>query len=167
MLLLLLQFRLHSKAYQINFEWIISTQVVDLRENALKTILPEIIIHLNIFQLEVDLSSNSWIFNCRLNAFKHLIPFLSDSMRKKMSTSHSKSANNSQKPVLYLSSFHLNCSEGILFKTAAIPAGQTSVLRCDTDNTGGTWNRDCVHYLLLMSKCMQNDQRNLVWKVDF
>uniref|UniRef100_A0A8B9B8V8 Leucine rich repeat containing 66 n=1 Tax=Anser brachyrhynchus TaxID=132585 RepID=A0A8B9B8V8_9AVES len=123
------------------FQGLNNLQVVDLRENALKTILPQIIIHLNIFQLEVDLSSNSWIFNCRLNAFKHLIPFLSDSMRKKMSTSHSKSASNSQKPVLYLSSFHLNCSEGILFKTAAIPAGQTSVLRCDTDNTGGTQER--------------------------
>uniref|UniRef100_A0A8B9B8T8 Leucine rich repeat containing 66 n=1 Tax=Anser brachyrhynchus TaxID=132585 RepID=A0A8B9B8T8_9AVES len=124
------------------FQGLNNLQVVDLRENALKTILPQIIIHLNIFQLEVDLSSNSWIFNCRLNAFKHLIPFLSDSMRKKMSTSHSKSASNSQKPVLYLSSFHLNCSEGILFKTAAIPAGQTSVLRCDTDNTGERTKQD-------------------------
>ncbi|XP_050566654.1 leucine-rich repeat-containing protein 66 [Cygnus atratus] len=119
------------------FQGLNNLQVVDLRDNALTTVLPQIIIHLNIFQLEVDLSSNSWIFNCRLNAFKHLIPFLSDSMRKKLRTSHSKSADNSQKPVLYLSSFHLNCSEGILFKTAAIPAGQTSVLCCDTDNTGG------------------------------
>ncbi|XP_035179918.1 leucine-rich repeat-containing protein 66 [Oxyura jamaicensis] len=119
------------------FQGLNNLQVVDLRDNALTTVLPQIILHLNIFQLEVDLSRNSWIFNCRLNAFKHLIPFLSDSMRKTLSTSHSKSATNSQKPVLYLSRFHLNCSEGILFKTAAIPAGQTSVLRCDMGNTGG------------------------------
>ncbi|NXJ16466.1 LRC66 protein, partial [Odontophorus gujanensis] len=34
--------------------------VVDLRENTLTTILPHILINLNIFQLQVDLSNNSW-----------------------------------------------------------------------------------------------------------
>ncbi|EOB05602.1 Leucine-rich repeat-containing protein 66 [Anas platyrhynchos] len=71
------------------FQGLNNLQVVDLRENALTTVLPQMIIQLNIFRLEVDLSSNSWIFNCRLNAFKHLIPFLSDSTSKKMSTSYS------------------------------------------------------------------------------
>uniref|UniRef100_A0A8C0HR18 Ig-like domain-containing protein n=1 Tax=Buteo japonicus TaxID=224669 RepID=A0A8C0HR18_9AVES len=42
-------------------------QVVDLRENALTTPLPQILLSLNFFQLEVDLSNNAWIFNCRLN----------------------------------------------------------------------------------------------------
>ncbi|KFQ37101.1 Leucine-rich repeat-containing protein 66, partial [Merops nubicus] len=35
-------------------------QVVDLRENALTTPLPQILISLNTFQLEVDLSNNAW-----------------------------------------------------------------------------------------------------------
>ncbi|NXJ01364.1 LRC66 protein, partial [Psophia crepitans] len=35
-------------------------QVVDLRENALTTPLPQIFISLNFFQLEVDLSNNTW-----------------------------------------------------------------------------------------------------------
>uniref|UniRef100_A0A663LZX5 Ig-like domain-containing protein n=1 Tax=Athene cunicularia TaxID=194338 RepID=A0A663LZX5_ATHCN len=59
--------------------------IVDLRENALTMPLPQILISLNFFQLEVDLSNNAWIFNCRLNAFKHVFNFLFDSMRKKLS----------------------------------------------------------------------------------
>uniref|UniRef100_A0A8C8AN76 Leucine-rich repeat-containing protein 66 n=1 Tax=Otus sunia TaxID=257818 RepID=A0A8C8AN76_9STRI len=59
--------------------------IVDLRENALTMPLPQILISLNFFQLEVDLSNNAWIFNCRLNAFKHVFNFLFDSMRKKWS----------------------------------------------------------------------------------
>ncbi|NXD76009.1 LRC66 protein, partial [Halcyon senegalensis] len=35
-------------------------QVVDLRENALITPLPQILISLNFFELEVDLSNNAW-----------------------------------------------------------------------------------------------------------
>ncbi|NXK22259.1 LRC66 protein, partial [Arenaria interpres] len=35
-------------------------QVVDLRENALATPLPQILISLNFFQLEVGLSNNAW-----------------------------------------------------------------------------------------------------------
>uniref|UniRef100_A0A8C3MB57 Uncharacterized protein n=1 Tax=Geospiza parvula TaxID=87175 RepID=A0A8C3MB57_GEOPR len=42
-------------------------QVVDLRENALTIPLPQILVSLNFFQLEVYLSKNAWIFNCRLN----------------------------------------------------------------------------------------------------
>ncbi|XP_068259135.1 leucine-rich repeat-containing protein 66 [Nyctibius grandis] len=112
-------------------------QVVDLRENALVTPLPQILIGLNFFQLEVGLSNNAWIFNCRLNAFKHLFHFGFDSTRKQLSISYSKSANNSQKPLLYLSSLHLNCSESVLLKSAVIPTGKTSVLNCDLDNTRG------------------------------
>ncbi|XP_054679064.1 leucine-rich repeat-containing protein 66 [Grus americana] len=111
-------------------------QVVDLRENVLTTPLPQVLISLNFFQLEVDLSSNAWIFNCRLNVFKHLFHFFFDSTRKKWSISYNKSANNSQKPLLYLSSFHLNCRD-VLLKRAVIPAGKTSVLNCDLDNTRG------------------------------
>ncbi|XP_072718186.1 leucine-rich repeat-containing protein 66 [Ciconia boyciana] len=112
-------------------------QVVDLRENALTIPLPQILISLNFFQLEVGLSNNAWIFNCRLNAFKHLFHFGFDSMRKKWSISYNKSASNSQKPLLYLSSFHLNCSDGVLLKRAVVPTGKTSVLNCDLDNTRG------------------------------
>ncbi|KFP75035.1 Leucine-rich repeat-containing protein 66, partial [Apaloderma vittatum] len=35
-------------------------QVLDLRENALTSPLPQILISLNFFQLEVDLSNNAW-----------------------------------------------------------------------------------------------------------
>ncbi|XP_009865149.1 PREDICTED: leucine-rich repeat-containing protein 66 [Apaloderma vittatum] len=112
-------------------------QVLDLRENALTSPLPQILISLNFFQLEVDLSNNAWIFKCRLNAFKHLFHFLFDSTRKKLSISYNRSAKNSQKPLLYLSSFHLNCSGHILLKRAVIPTGKTSVLNCDLDNTRG------------------------------
>uniref|UniRef100_A0A8D0FF10 Leucine rich repeat containing 66 n=1 Tax=Strix occidentalis caurina TaxID=311401 RepID=A0A8D0FF10_STROC len=65
--------------------------IVDLRENALTMPLPQILISLNFFQLEVDFSNNAWIFNCRLNAFKHVFNFLFDSMRKKWSISYNKS----------------------------------------------------------------------------
>nr|XP_021141610.1 leucine-rich repeat-containing protein 66 [Columba livia] len=112
-------------------------QVVDLRENALTTPLPQVLMSLNFFQLEVDLSSNAWIFNCRLNAFKHLLRFLFDSTRKKWRISYNKSANNSEKPLLYLSSSHLNCSDSVLLKRAVIPMGKTSVLTCDPDTARG------------------------------
>ncbi|KAM6136061.1 leucine-rich repeat-containing protein 66 [Phoenicopterus ruber ruber] len=112
-------------------------QVVDLRENALTTPLPQILISLNFFQLEVVSSNNAWIFNCRLNAFKHLFRFHFDSTRKKWSISYNKSSNNSQKPLLYLSSVYLNCSDSVLLKRAVIPTGKTSVLNCDSDNTRG------------------------------
>ncbi|XP_074011248.1 leucine-rich repeat-containing protein 66 [Numenius arquata] len=112
-------------------------QVVDLRENALATPLPQILISLNFFRLEVGLSNNAWIFNCRPNAFKHLFRFLFDSTRKKWSISYNVSATDPQKPLLYLSSFHLNCSDGVLLKRAVIQTGGTSVLNCDLDNTRG------------------------------
>ncbi|XP_074677365.1 leucine-rich repeat-containing protein 66 [Strix aluco] len=112
-------------------------QIVDLRENALTMPLPQILISLNFFQLEVDLSNNAWIFNCRLNAFKHVFNFLFDSMRKKWSISYNKSATNPQKPLLYLSSLHLNCSNSVLLKRAVIPTGKTLLLNCDLDNTRG------------------------------
>ncbi|PKU30295.1 leucine-rich repeat-containing protein 66 [Limosa lapponica baueri] len=112
-------------------------QVVDLRENALATPLPQILISLNFFRLEVGLSNNAWLFHCRPNAFRHLFHFLFDSTRKKWSISYNVSAANSQKPLLYLSSFHLNCSDGVLLKRAVIPTGRTSVLNCDLDNTRG------------------------------
>ncbi|XP_072191810.1 leucine-rich repeat-containing protein 66 [Excalfactoria chinensis] len=111
-------------------------QVVDLRENPLATILPHLLINMNIFQLKVDLFNSSWICNCRLYAFKHLLRFLSASMRKKLMTSCSKSATSSQKPLLYLSSFHLNCSD-VLFRTVVVPPRETSVLRCSVGNTLG------------------------------
>ncbi|XP_065593101.1 leucine-rich repeat-containing protein 66 [Cyrtonyx montezumae] len=107
-------------------------QVVDLRENTLTTILPHLLINLNIFQLQVDLSNNSWIYNCRPRAFKHLTHFLSASVTKTLTTSYS-----SPKPLLYLSSFHLNCSDSILFRTAVVPLKETSVLHCSVDNTPG------------------------------
>uniref|UniRef100_A0A8C2TEJ9 Leucine rich repeat containing 66 n=1 Tax=Coturnix japonica TaxID=93934 RepID=A0A8C2TEJ9_COTJA len=62
-------------------------QVVDLRENPLATILPHLLINMNIFQLQVDLFNSSWICNCRLHAFKHSLRFLSASMIKKLMTS--------------------------------------------------------------------------------
>ncbi|RLW09392.1 hypothetical protein DV515_00002806 [Chloebia gouldiae] len=80
-------------------------QVMDLRENALTIPLPQILVSLNFFQLEVYLSKNAWIFNCRLNAFKHFFHFVFDPTRQKWSLSYNKSANNSQKPLLpYLES---------------------------------------------------------------
>ncbi|XP_009897600.2 leucine-rich repeat-containing protein 66 [Dryobates pubescens] len=112
-------------------------QVVDLRDNALTTPLPQIFLTLNFFQLEVDLSGKAWIFNCKLNAFKQLFDFLLDSTRQKMSISYNKSATNSQKPLLCLSSFQCNHKEDILLKRAAIPTGKTSVLNCALDNTRG------------------------------
>ncbi|KAM9236665.1 leucine-rich repeat-containing protein 66 [Leptosomus discolor] len=112
-------------------------QVVDLRENALTTPLPQILISLNFFQLEVDLSSNAWIFNCRIKAFKLLFNFLFDSTRKKWRISCSTSTNNSQKPLLFLSSFDLNCSNSIFLKRAVTLTGKTSVLNCDLDSTRG------------------------------
>nr|XP_041571678.1 leucine-rich repeat-containing protein 66 [Taeniopygia guttata] len=112
-------------------------QVMDLRENALTIPLPQILVSLNFFQLEVYLSKNAWIFNCRLNAFKHFFHFVFDSTRQKWSLSYNKSANNSQKPLLYLSSFHLNCRDNVFFKRATVPKGNTSVLTCNLDNIRG------------------------------
>ncbi|XP_030305818.1 leucine-rich repeat-containing protein 66 [Calypte anna] len=112
-------------------------QVVNLHGNVLTNPLPQIFISLNNFQIEVHLSNNTWIFNCRLNAFKHLLQFLFDSTRQKWSISYNISANNSQKPLLYLSSFYLNCRDSVLFKRAVIPPGKTSVLKCDLDNKIG------------------------------
>ncbi|KAM6362286.1 leucine-rich repeat-containing protein 66 [Alca torda] len=112
-------------------------QVVDLRENALATPLPQILISLNFFRLEAGLSNTAWVFKCRLNAFKHPFHFLFDSTGKKWSISYDTSANSSQKPLLYLSSFHLNCSDGVLLKRAVIPAGKTSVLHCGWDTRRG------------------------------
>ncbi|XP_064568317.1 leucine-rich repeat-containing protein 66 [Zonotrichia leucophrys gambelii] len=112
-------------------------QVVDLRENALTIPLPQILVSLNFFQLEVYFSKNAWIFNYRLNAFKEFFHFVFDSTRQKWSLSYNKSANNSQKPLLYLSSFHLNCRDNVLLKRATIPTGNTSVLTCNLDNTRG------------------------------
>uniref|UniRef100_A0A8C5T1Z2 Leucine-rich repeat-containing protein 66 n=1 Tax=Malurus cyaneus samueli TaxID=2593467 RepID=A0A8C5T1Z2_9PASS len=119
-------------------------QVVDLRENALTIPLPQIIISLNFFQLEVYLSKNAWIFNCRINAFKHLFHFLFDSTERKWSLSYNKSANNSQKPQLYLSSFRLNCRDRVLLKWATIPTGNTSVLTCNLDNIRGMYIRHSI-----------------------
>ncbi|XP_057880871.1 leucine-rich repeat-containing protein 66 [Melospiza georgiana] len=112
-------------------------QVVDLRENALTIPLPQILVSLNFFQLEVYFSKNAWIFNCRLNAFKEFFHFVFDSTRQKWSLSYNKSANNPQKPLLYLSSFHLNCRDNVLLKRATIPTGNTSVLTCNLDNIRG------------------------------
>ncbi|KAM6077054.1 leucine-rich repeat-containing protein 66 [Chlamydotis macqueenii] len=126
-----------TKIHPDAFKDLNKLQVVDLRDNALTTPLPQILISLNFFQLEVDLSNNIWIFNCRLNDFKHLFHFLFDPMRKKCSISHNTSANNSQKPLLYLSSFHLKCSDSVLLKRAVIPTGETSALNCNLGNTRG------------------------------
>ncbi|XP_051473582.1 leucine-rich repeat-containing protein 66 [Apus apus] len=130
----------NNKITEINpeaFRNLNKLQVVNLRGNALTTPLPQILISLNFFQLEVGLSNNAWIFNCRLNTFKHLFHFLFDSTRQTWSISYNQSANNSQKPLLYLSSFHLNCSNRVLLRTAVIPAEKKSVLECDLDNTRG------------------------------
>ncbi|XP_066404536.1 leucine-rich repeat-containing protein 66 [Molothrus aeneus] len=112
-------------------------QVVDLRENALTIPLPQILVSLNFFQLEVYFSKNAWIFNCRLNAFKQFFHFVFDSTRQKWSLSYNKSANNPQKPLLYLSSFHLNCRHNVVLRRATIPTGNTSVLTCNLDNIRG------------------------------
>ncbi|XP_048796853.1 leucine-rich repeat-containing protein 66 isoform X2 [Lagopus muta] len=117
-------------------------QVVDLRENPLTTILPHLLINLNIFQLKVDLFNNSWICNCRLHALKHLLRFFSASTKEKLITSCSKTATSSQKPLLYLSSFHLNCSDSVLSRTSVVPPRETSVLRCSVGNAldnGVSW----------------------------
>ncbi|XP_014167852.1 leucine-rich repeat-containing protein 66 [Geospiza fortis] len=112
-------------------------QVVDLRENALTIPLPQILVSLNFFQLEVYLSKNAWIFNCRLNAFRHFFHFVFDSTRQKWSLSYNKSANNPQKPLLYLSHFHLNCRDNVVLRRATVPTGNTSVLTCNLDNIRG------------------------------
>ncbi|XP_010131137.1 PREDICTED: leucine-rich repeat-containing protein 66 [Buceros rhinoceros silvestris] len=124
-----------SKIHPDAFRDLNKLQVVDLRANALTT--PLLLISLNFFQLEVDLSNNAWIFNCRLNAFKRLFHFLFDSTRKKWRISYNKSASNSQKPLLYLSSFRFDCTDSVLLKRAVIPTGKTSVLLCDLDSTRG------------------------------
>lgn len=121
---------------------------MDLRENALSIPLPQILVSLNFFQLEVHLSKNAWIFNCRLNAFKHLFHFVFDSTRKKWSLSYNKSANNSQKPLLHLSSFHLNCRDNVLLKRATVPTGNISVLTCNLDNVRGKYIRHSIQILL-------------------
>ncbi|KAM4900592.1 leucine-rich repeat-containing protein 66 [Sylvia borin] len=126
-----------TKIHPDAFRYLNKLQVLDLRENALTIPLPQILVSLNFFQLEVYLSKNAWIFNCRLNAFKHLFHFVFDSTRKKWSISYNKSANNSQKPLLYLSSFHLNCRDKVLLKRATVPKGNTSVLTCNLDNIRG------------------------------
>ncbi|XP_013805005.1 leucine-rich repeat-containing protein 66 [Apteryx mantelli] len=124
-----------TKIHPEAFKDLNKLQVVDLRGNALTTLLPQILINLNIFQLGVNSSNNPRICNCRLNAFKHLIRF--DSIRKKWNISYNKSANISRKPLLPLSSFHLNCNDSVSIKTTVIPTGKTSVLNCDLDNTRG------------------------------
>ncbi|XP_066173108.1 leucine-rich repeat-containing protein 66 [Sylvia atricapilla] len=126
-----------TKIHPDAFRYLSKLQVLDLRENALTIPLPQILVSLNFFQLEVYLSKNAWIFSCRLNAFKHLFHFVFDSTRKKWSLSYNKSANNSQKPLLYLSSFHLNCRDKVLLKRATVPKGNTSVLTCNLDNIRG------------------------------
>ncbi|XP_032916706.1 leucine-rich repeat-containing protein 66 [Catharus ustulatus] len=126
-----------TKIHPDAFKDLNKLQVVDLRENALTIPLPQILVSLNFFRLEVYLSKNAWIFNCRLNTFKHLSHFVFDSTRKKLSLSYKKSANNSQKPLLYLSSFHLNCRDKVLLKRATVPTGNTSVLTCNLDNIRG------------------------------
>ncbi|XP_027755402.1 leucine-rich repeat-containing protein 66 [Empidonax traillii] len=130
-----------TKIHPDAFKNLNKLQVVDLRENPLMIPLPQILINLNFFQLEVYSSNNAWIFNCGLNAFKHLFHFPFDSTRKKWSLSYNQFAN-SQKPLLYLSSFHLNCRDSVLLKRATIPTGNTSVLNCNLDNTrdnGVSW----------------------------
>ncbi|XP_042668258.1 leucine-rich repeat-containing protein 66 isoform X1 [Centrocercus urophasianus] len=119
------------------FKGLNKLQVVDLRENPLTTILPHLLINLNIFQLKVDLFNNSWICNCRLHALKHLLRFFSASTREKLIASCSKTATSSQKPLLYLSSFHLNCSDSVLSRTAVVPPRETSVLHCSVGNALG------------------------------
>ncbi|XP_065553480.1 leucine-rich repeat-containing protein 66 isoform X2 [Lathamus discolor] len=129
-----------TKIHPDAFRELNKLQVVDLRGNALAAPLPQILISLNSFQIEVDLPNNAWVFNCRLNAFKHFIHFLLDPTRKKMSISYNKSGTSSQKPLLYLSSSHLNCSDSVLLKGAAIPTGKMVVLNCNLDNTRGNKN---------------------------
>ncbi|XP_071412598.1 leucine-rich repeat-containing protein 66 [Pithys albifrons albifrons] len=124
-----------TKIHPEAFRDLSKLQVVDLRENPLTIPLPQILISLNFFQLEVYLSNSAWMFNCRLNAFKHLFHFPFDSTRKKSSLSYNKFANNSQKPLLYLSSYQLNCRDSVLLKSVTIPTGNTLVLNCNLDNT--------------------------------
>ncbi|XP_062430649.1 leucine-rich repeat-containing protein 66 [Rhea pennata] len=126
-----------TKIHPDAFKDLHKLQVVDLRGNALTTLPPQVLINSNIFQLGVDSSTNPWIRSCRLNAFKHLIHILFDSMRKKWNISCNKFANNLRKPLLPLSSFHLHCSDSVSFKTTVIPKGKTSVLNCDLDNKIG------------------------------
>ncbi|KAM9578816.1 leucine-rich repeat-containing protein 66 isoform 1-T2 [Guaruba guarouba] len=139
-----LQNNLVTKIHPDAFRELNKLQVVDLRGNALATPLPQILMGLNFFQIEVDLPNTAWIFNCRLNTFKHFIHFLFDPTRKKISISYNKSATSSKKPLLYLSSLHLNCSDSVLLKGAANPPGKTLVLNCNLDNTranknGASW----------------------------
>ncbi|XP_010082415.1 PREDICTED: leucine-rich repeat-containing protein 66 [Pterocles gutturalis] len=53
-----------TKIHPYAFRDLNKLQFVDLRENALTTPLPQILMSLNFFRLEVDLSNNAWIFNC-------------------------------------------------------------------------------------------------------
>ncbi|XP_061208661.1 uncharacterized protein LOC133211880 [Neopsephotus bourkii] len=129
-----------TKIHPDAFRELNKLQVVDLRGNALTTPLLHILISLKFFQIEVDLPNNAWIFNCRLNAFKNFIHLLFDPTRKKMSISYNKSGTSSQKPLLYLSSLHLNCSDSVLLKGAAIPTGKMLVLNCNLGNTRGNKN---------------------------
>ncbi|XP_075278115.1 leucine-rich repeat-containing protein 66 isoform X2 [Opisthocomus hoazin] len=127
-----------TKIHPDAFRDLSKLQVVDLRANALTAPLPQLLISLSFFQLEVDLSNNAWLFNCRLNAFKHFFHFIFDSARQKWSIiSYNKSASSSQTPLLYLSSSRVSCSGDVRLERAVIPPGRTSVLSCDLASTRG------------------------------
>ncbi|KAJ7410473.1 hypothetical protein WISP_108267 [Willisornis vidua] len=109
-----------------------SLQTVHMSSNNIQQIDPKDF--QNCSQLkDIDLQNNK-ITKIHPEAFRDL----SKLQRKKSSLSHNKFANNSQKPLLYLSSYQLNCRDSVLLKRVTIPTGNTLVLNCNLDNTRET-----------------------------
>ncbi|XP_019408388.1 PREDICTED: leucine-rich repeat-containing protein 66 [Crocodylus porosus] len=136
-----------TKIHPDAFKNLKKLQVLDLSNNVMTTILPEMFIELNIFHLEVDLSNNPWICNCRLMHFKQFLSFISVSLRKKMSILCSEPISNLGKPLLSLTSLDLNCEmlvdDNISLKKAIIETGEISVLHCGVDET---WEKEEVYW---------------------
>ncbi|XP_012381459.3 leucine-rich repeat-containing protein 66 [Dasypus novemcinctus] len=77
-------FRIHPEA----FKDLKNLQVVDLSNNALTTILPMMVIALELPQLEVDLADNEWQCDYSIRGFQD---FISESWRKKWNVICNKS----------------------------------------------------------------------------
>ncbi|XP_006739335.1 leucine-rich repeat-containing protein 66 [Leptonychotes weddellii] len=82
-------FRIHPEA----FKDLKKLQVVDLSNNVLTTILPMMVIALELPHLEVDLADNQWECDCSVAAFQKV---LSESWRKTWNVICSKSVGNEE-----------------------------------------------------------------------
>ncbi|XP_006019095.3 leucine-rich repeat-containing protein 66 isoform X1 [Alligator sinensis] len=136
-----------TKIHPDAFKNLKKLQVLDLSNNVMTTILPEMFIELNIFHLEVDLSNNPWICDCRLMHFKQFISFISASLREKLNILCSEPISTLGKTLLSLTSLDLNCEmlvdDNVSLKKTIIEIGETSVLHCGVDET---WGKEEVYW---------------------